>query len=201
MHVQLSALPMSLSWPVPPSHCRSDEVALLTVQAPGKTDLFVDPSGTEAPVLNAPRLLGRPPDDDFQLAARVTVGFGHTFDAGVLLVWADDRTWAKLCFERSPQGTPMAVSVVTRGSSDDANGFTVDGNQLWLRISRIGGAWVFHASTDGRYWHFVRYFELGAPAGTDVGFEAQSPTGPGCEVTFDQISYRPQRLSDLRDGS
>lgn len=201
MHVQLSALPMPLSWQVPPSNCRSDEVGLLTVRAPGKTDLFVDPSGTEAPVLNAPRLLGVPPDDDFQLIARVTVGFGHTFDAGVLLVWADERTWAKLCFEFSPQARPMAVTVVTRGSSDDANGFTVDGNQLWLRVSRLGGAWAFHASTDGAYWNFVRYFELGAREGASVGFEAQSPTGPGCEVTFDQISYLPQRLSDLRDGS
>jgi regulation of enolase protein 1 (concanavalin A-like superfamily) len=191
---------MPLSWHVPPSSSRSDEVALLAVRAPASTDMFVDPSGTEAPVLNAPRLLGVPPDEDFQLAARVTVGFGHTFDAGVLLVWSDERTWAKLCFERSPQGRPIAVSVVTRGSSDDANGFTVDGDQLWLRASRLGGAWVFHASTDGAFWHFVRYFTLGALGEVSVGFEAQSPTGAGCEVTFDQISYRPERLADLRTG-
>jgi regulation of enolase protein 1 (concanavalin A-like superfamily) len=206
MHAQLSALPMPLAWQLAPTSCRSDEVARLTVQAPAKTDMFVDPSGTEAPVLNAPRLLGVPPDPDFQLAARVTVGFGHTFDAGVLLVWVDERTWAKLCFERSPQGRPMAVTVVTRGSSDDANAFAVDGNQLWLRVSRVGGAWLFHASTDGAFWHFVRYFTLGAQGTVDtraearVGFEAQSPTGPGCEVTFDQITYRPERLPDLRSG-
>jgi uncharacterized protein len=211
MHAQLSALPMPLTWHVPPSNCRSDEVALLTLRAPAGTDMFVDPSGTEAPVLTAPRLLGVPPDEDFQLAARVTVGFGHTFDAGVLLLWLDERTWAKLCFERSPQmggvagsgtapGRPMAVSVVTRGSSDDANGFTVDADQLWLRASRLGGAWVFHASTDGAYWQFVRYFTLGARGEVSIGFEAQSPTGPGCEVTFDQITYRPERLPDLRSG-
>src|SRR5262245_25251030 len=158
MHAQLSALPMPLTWHLPPTNCRSDEAAMLCVRAPAGTDMFVDPSGTEAPVLNAPRLLGVPPDGDFQLAARVAVGFRHTFDAGVLVVWLDERTWAKLCFERSPRGRPMAVSVVTRGSSDDANGFTVDGDQLWLRASRLGGAWVFHASTDGGYWHFVRYF-------------------------------------------
>jgi hypothetical protein len=77
----------------------------------------------------------------------------------------------------------------------------VDGNQLWLRASRLGGAWAFHASTDGAYWQFVRYFTLGASGEVSVGFEAQSPTGPGCEVTFDQITYRPERLADLRDGS
>jgi regulation of enolase protein 1 (concanavalin A-like superfamily) len=200
MHVQLSALPMPLTWQVPPTHCRSDEVAMLTLRAPGKTDMFVDPIGTEPPVVNAPRLLGVAPEGDFQLAARVTVGFADTFDAGVLVVWADERTWAKLCFERSPQGKPMAVSVVTRGNSDDANGFTVDGDRLWLRVSRVGAAWVFHASTDGRYWHFVRYFTLGGGDQVRVGFEAQSPTGPGCEVTFDQVTFRPERLADLRSG-
>jgi uncharacterized protein len=223
MRTQLSALPMSLAWQVPPTNCRSDEVALLTLRAPGQTDMFVDPSGTEEPVLNAPRLLGVPPEGDFQLAARVTVGFANTFDAGVLVVWADERTWAKLCFERSSPmggvagsgmapGRPMAVTVVTRGSSDDANGFTVDGDRLWLRVSRLGAAWAFHASTDGAYWQFVRYFTLGPGGGAGggtapgarpevrVGFEAQSPTGPGCEVTFDQITYTPERLADLRSG-
>ncbi|MFL5908965.1 MAG: DUF1349 domain-containing protein, partial [Gaiellaceae bacterium] len=34
-----------------------------------------------------------------------------------------------------------------------------------------------------------------------VGLEAQSPTGDGCEVRFDEIRFEPRRLSDLRDGS
>jgi uncharacterized protein len=201
VHTQLSALPMPLTWQVPPSHCRSDEAARLSVRAPANTDMFADPGDDSSPVLTAPRLLGPAPDGDFQLAARVRVDFAHTYDAGVLLVWVDERTWAKLCFEYSPQGRPMAVSVVTRGRSDDANGFTVDGNELWLRVSRLGGAWAFHASTDGSSWHFVRYFTLGSDAGpASVGFEAQSPTGPGVDVTFDQIRFVSERLADLRTG-
>jgi hypothetical protein len=34
-----------------------------------------------------------------------------------------------------------------------------------------------------------------------IGFEAQSPTGDGCVVTFDQITFTLHRLGDLRDGS
>ena len=205
MQTPLSALPMELSWRVPPLSCRSDDSACLTVVTAGGTDLFCDPGGGE-PALSAPRLLGSPPDGDFQLAARVTVGFAGTFDAGVLLVWVDERTWAKLCFERSPQGPAMVVSVVTRGVSDDANGFTVPGSgaadgRLWLRVSRHSPAWAFHASTDGRYWRLVRYFSLPEGAPVLVGFEAQSPMGGGCEVTFDQIRFTPHRLADLRDGS
>src|SRR5882672_8559701 len=78
----------------------------LTLAAAPHTDLFIDPAGAD-PVLNAPRSLEPMPDNDFQLSARVTVDFGQTYDAGVLLIWADECSWAKLCFERSPQGNPM----------------------------------------------------------------------------------------------
>jgi regulation of enolase protein 1 (concanavalin A-like superfamily) len=200
MRTLLSALPMALDWQVPPAHCRTDEVATLNMRAPGPTDMFIDPAGGD-PTLTAPRLVGTPPEGDFQLSARVRVGFDATFDAGVLLIWVDERTWAKLCFELSPQGKPMVVSVITRGTSDDANGFTVDGDRIWLRISRLGAAWAYHASIDGSYWQLVRYFTLGTDAVPRVGFEAQSPTGHGCEVIFDEIRFTPTRLSDPRNGT
>ena len=173
------------------------------VTAPPRTDVFITPAGgmsddSEA-VLNAPTLLGTPPEGDFQLSARVTVDFVATFDAGVLLLHVDDRHWAKLCFEYSPDGVPLVVSVVNRGVSDDANGFAVDGNQVWLRVSRIGAAYAYHASVDGQRWDLVRHFTLeGAP---QVGLEGQSPTGEGCTVVFDRISFTPTRLAELRDGS
>ena len=183
----------------------TDEVAwklsgdVLTGVAGAATDMFVDPAG-DAPTVNAPRLVVNPDDGDFQLHARVEVGFGSTFDAGVLLLWVDERTWAKLCFEYSPQGEPMVVTVVTRGISDDANGFIVDGNVVWLRVARRAGAYAFHASTDGARWHFVRHFSLGE-ARPQVGFEVQSPTGAGVTATFTEIAYTATTLADLRDGS
>jgi len=179
----------------------TDLPAEIRMTAAPRTDLFVDPGGS-APTLNAARELGPPPDGPFQLAARVRVEFAGTYDAGALLVWVDEATWGKLCFERSPQGETMAVSVVTRGLSDDGNSFTVPaGDPLWLRISRLGPSWAFHASLDGAYWHFVRHFALGEGAApVEVGFVAQSPVGEGCAVTFDQITFRPERLEDLRSG-
>jgi regulation of enolase protein 1 (concanavalin A-like superfamily) len=201
--VELTAVPFPLSWAVPPVAFR-DDGGSVTVEAGARTDMFVDPGGGD-PVVTAPRLLGPAPAGDFRFSARVRVGFTETYDAGVLLLWAGERHWAKLCFERSPQGRPMAVSVVTRGVSDDANGFTVDGDTLWLRISRLGGAWAFHASTDGERWEFVRYFSLDSPtvgndAPVQIGLEAQSPVGAGCSVTFSHLTWIPERLADLRDG-
>jgi regulation of enolase protein 1 (concanavalin A-like superfamily) len=178
-----------------------DGRATLRVVAPGRTDMFHDPAGG-APVRNAPRGLGVPPPGDFRLSARVSVGFAETFDAGVLLVWAGERHWAKLCFEYSPQGEGMAVSVVTRDLSDDANGFTVGpGERLWLRVSRVGAAWAFHAHSRDRPWSLVRHFSLDEPIPATVGFEAQSPLGTGCTVTFDEIAFTAGTLADLRNGA
>ena len=178
---------------------RLDDDSTLIGLAGPRTDLFVDPSDGRT-TLNAPRLLNPAPGGDFQLSARVEVGFESTYDAGVLLLWGSDDTWAKLCFEFSPQRKPMVVSVVTKGRSDDANAFTVDGTSVWLRISARRDAYAFHASTDGDWWHLVRHFTL-APVGADVGFVVQSPLGEGCRATFRDVTYGRSTLQDLRDGS
>lgn len=195
--VTLTGLPFPLRWHRAPERWDADAGGSLSITAGAATDLFVDPQdGTRK--LEAPCLLGRP-DGDFQLSARVTVAHAATYDAGVLLLHAGDEAWAKLCFEFSPQGDAMVVSVVTRGVSDDANAFSLEGPVVWLRISRLGRAHAFHASTDGARWVFVRHFALDAE-GMEVGFLAQSPTGPGCTAVFDQISWRPEPLADLRSG-
>jgi regulation of enolase protein 1 (concanavalin A-like superfamily) len=168
-----------------------------------RTDIFIDPGPLVAePTLNATTLLGPAPAGDWQLSARVSVEFTATYDAGVLLLWLDDRNWAKLCFEFSPADEPMVVSVVCRGVADDANAFVVAGRTLWLRVSRIDRAYAYHASVDGLSWQLIRYFAVsGSPGEARLGFSAQSPTGEGCRVTFDDIRFTPSRLAALRDGS
>ena len=166
-----------------------------------KSDLFIDPEGGEGARPDAGRLTGLPGDLDFTLSARVTVRFGSVFDAGVLLLYLSERRWAKLCYELSPQRRPTAVTVVTHGTSDDCNSFETAGGPLWLRISRSGRAWAFHASEDGAWWRLLRYFTLGEASGARVGFLAQSPTGPGCTAIFEEIACKPGAPADLRDGS
>jgi hypothetical protein len=202
--LKLPSLPFPLEPAgTPPAGCRVVH-GVLTLTASAGTDLFLDPAGTdlERPP-DAGRFAGLPPAGDFTLGAQVSVEFGSKYDAGALLLHARERHWAKLCFEYSPQRQPTAVTVVTKGVSDDGNSFEVDGNTLWLRITRSGGAWAFHASTDGTWWRLLRYFALsGDPAElVRVGFLAQSPTGEGCAATFDHISFRPGAPKNLRDGS
>jgi regulation of enolase protein 1 (concanavalin A-like superfamily) len=187
----------------PPAGCRVQRGALTLTGAAG-TDLFVDPAGPEpARLPDAGRFTGLPPGGDFTLTAQVSVEFRSMYDAGVLLLHAGDRRWAKLCFEYSPQLRPTAVTVVTRGTSDDCNSFEVDGSTLWLRITRSRAAWAFHASTDGSWWRLLRYFALtdDLTERVKVGFLAQSPAGEGCAATFDHIAFRPGAPGNLRDGS
>ncbi|MEU9204478.1 DUF1349 domain-containing protein [Streptomyces sp. NPDC048332] len=203
MTLSLPELPFPLE-PFGPATGWNHQDGVLTARAGARQDRFVPPGGaaldTES---DAPRLLGPAPAGDFQLIARVRVGFAAAFDAGVLYLHIGDREWAKICLELSPD-RPTVCTVVTRGHSDDVNSFVVDGDTYWLRLSRTGNAFAYHASPDGEKWTFVRVFALGEPeaaAAASIGFLAQSPTGEGCEVSFDRIEFRPTGLADLRDGS
>ena len=169
----------------------------MEITAGPRTDFFVHP-GTGDVRANAEARL-EPVEGDFVLSARVEVAFAATFDAGALLVWGDDRRWAKLAFELSPQGERMVVSVVTRERSDDCNSAVVDGGAVWLRVARIGEAYAFHSSLDGERWDFVRHFHLAGDV--TAGFAAQSPTGEGCTATFTDVRREQRTLGDLRDGS
>jgi regulation of enolase protein 1 (concanavalin A-like superfamily) len=184
----------------PPCAAEAGDGALSLSCGPG-SDLFVDPAGDEAARPDAGRLTGLPGEGDFTFSARVTVRFRAPFDAGALLLYLSERRWAKLCYEMSPQQRPTAVTVVTRSTSDDSNSFETDGGPLWLRITRSGRAWAFHASHDGSWWLLLRYFTLGESSGARIGFLAQSPAGQGCTAVFDSVAYAPGAPAGLRDGS
>jgi regulation of enolase protein 1 (concanavalin A-like superfamily) len=110
--VDAPELPFPLTASQPGVWRRGANGAVLA-EAPAHTDLYQNPNGEDAAdaesMLNAAMLLGTPPTGDFQLSARVTVDFRSQYDAGVLLIWVDERHWAKFCFEFSPAAEPMVV--------------------------------------------------------------------------------------------
>jgi uncharacterized protein len=195
--IELGDLPGPFEWrgDAPVSWSAGDKLA---IEAGPRTDLFVPPDGSE-PTVNAPRLIV-PVDGDFQLRAVVDPALAAMFDAGVLIVWIDERNWAKLCLERSPRGEATVVSVVTRGVSDDCNSSVVE-PPVWMRIARLGPEYAFHVSTDGSSWELIRHFALAAPDDPQIGFLAQSPTGDGCGVAFRELAFSRERLRDLRSGA
>jgi len=195
--LSIEPLPSPLRWLSSPPAWRAGERSLELSAGPA-TDLFIDPAGGAA-LLNAPALVGEV-EGDFLFSARVRPELASTFDAAVLLVWKGETSWAKLCLERSPQGEPTVVSVVTRGVSDDCNSFSVASGEVGLRIARLGDCFAFHASSGEGFWRLARYFTLGGEGAVEIGFLAQSPTGEGCRARFEQIAYEKRRLAELRNG-
>lgn len=173
----------------------------VTLIAGAGDDLFADP-GTDGLVLSASKFTFET-TGDFQFRAKVKVGFREKFDSGVLLGCFTDHKWFKICAEMDPQGNPRVVTVVTDGRSDDSNGTHLAADDIHLRISRIGATFALHSSPDGTRWDLVRYFTLNEPgdATLQVGIAAQSPAGPGTEVTFSEFGWKAAGLVDPRDGS
>jgi uncharacterized protein len=195
----LPTIPNHFQWKNNPLAWAIEHNSVLQITAGAKTDWFIDPRGDTLKG-DAPVALFLPDGGDFMLKAKVKVDFVSTFDAGVLMVYEKDDVWGKLCFEFSPQGQPMIVSVVTKGVSDDCNSVVIDGREVYLRVSKISRIFAFHYSLDGDYWHMARYFTLGNLSNLKIGFSAQSPTGDGCEVVFSEIDYQQRTLQDFRSG-
>jgi hypothetical protein len=195
----LAGVPTPFEWAVPPVAHAGDD-ATLSITAGPVTDLFSDP-GSGVIAAGAPYAATSAPDGDFTFSARVRPQLIDSFDAGCLLVVIDGERWAKLACERSPQGAPMVVSVVTHGRSDDANGMPLRAADVWLRVARIGAAFAFHASPDGSRWEFARHFTLGSSVVPRLGLSAQSPVGAGCTAVFSEVRLSGTTLGDLRDGT
>ncbi|MCU1515532.1 MAG: hypothetical protein JWQ75_253 [Pseudarthrobacter sp.] len=189
-----------LDWTSSPGQASYDEAdGTLTLTAAAGVDWTNDSLGGEQQHRASALAFTAPAA--FSLSARILVVSPRTtFDAGVLALWADSDHWAKLCFEYSPQGDAMVVSVVTNTYSDDSNGPVVTAPWTYLRVSRIGAAWAFHSSGDGHYWSFVRLFRLDTDKPIQAGFMAQA-MGESCVARFDRIQLTEQTPGNLRDGS
>jgi uncharacterized protein len=179
-------------------HWRNDPAAwslkdgVLTIKSAEKTDWYIEPTGDHR-VASSPLLLV-PAAKEFWFSARVTVDFQSRFDAGALVVYADEMNWVKFAFESQNGKTGSIVSVVTRGLSDDNTGTAIEGNSVYLKVSKTGQAIFLYFSTDGKKWNLTRAFNLGPERLLQFGFSAQSPMGAGSTVTFSEIQYKPEAL-------
>lgn len=172
-----------------------------SIRANAKTDLFFHPNG-ENRQDNVPIAAFQTVAPIISVVACVTVDFVDTYDAGALLVRTSPDQWAKLAFERSPQGNPTIVSVVTRGTSDDCDGQGIPAAKVWLRLYLQGRIAAFHYSKDGHLWHFHRTFSLERSQDDPitVGILAQSPVGQGCHARFNELQVAYDAISDFRNG-
>ena len=177
----------------------SFEEGTLLVEAPAKSDFFINPvdgqKSSTAPVLYLPV------SGDFVSVARVSPDLSGVWNAAALMVFIDDTNWIKFAFENSDATGPSIVSVTTRESSDDANGAVLsDQEEIWLKLIRKGNNYAMHWSTDGRDYKMARLSAMPEADTIKLGLEAQCPAGEGALHTFNYFSLERISINDLRTG-
>lgn len=138
---------------------------------------------------------------DFVMRVKVEHEFKDIFDSSSIMVMKDETVWAKLCFELTDYNTHAVVSVVTKQYSDDANGSDIDGNTVWLQISRVGQAFGFHYSLDGEKFYMLRIFHLPVEDEIKVGFVPQAPTGKGGDRIYSNFTLEQRTVKNIRVGN
>ena len=157
----------------------------LYVTAGRGTDFFNNPE--DGTITGTAPFLYRELSGDFVLSALVEPDFSSQWNAVALMVHRDSLNWIKFAFENSDATGPGIVSVVTRGSSDDANGAILrDVPRVWLALVRKKDIFAMHWSVDGRNYQMARLARLPGEGPIKAGIEAQCPAG---EQATHQIHY------------
>ena len=188
----------SLHWDPAPIRWEPLPEGGIRVTVPAKADYFRDPAGVNVND-NAP-FLSMSVTGDFVARAHIRPTFASTYDSGVIMARHDAQNWAKVCFEKTDFGTTAAVSVVTRGLSDDANGADLAVPDVWLQMVRSGNVFAVHYALDGMKWRMVRIFNLDVPPAVRVGIVAQCPVGPGTTIDFLSFSIEQRAIQNARAG-
>lgn len=164
------------------------------------SDFFNDPQGIHMKS-NAPYLYLEA-QGDFVARALVKPCFGTVWDAAVLMLYLDAAHWAKLCFEWSDAGDGYKgiVNVVTKDTSDDANGQSQTAGEVWLQICRVGSTFAMHWSLDGAQWNMARLFAMPCGETVSIGLEGQCPAGPSVGHEYKCFTVEHRTVGNLRQG-
>jgi len=172
---------------------------VLMVMAEAGTDYFVNP--IDGHVVADAAFAYEEIEGDFICRAKVSLDHQSQFDAGALFAWEDAHHWVKLCFEQGDYGFRSVCTVVTDGLSDDSNGITVDGNEIWFQLARTKDVFSMHYSLDGQTYYMARLASRKFSKTLKVGFEGQSPTGHGGARYFTDFVILKRSLVNPRQGS
>ena len=188
----------SLTWDPAPVKWESLPEGGVRVHVPGKSDYFQDPGGAiqkdDAPYLWLSW------EGDFVAQAYVRPNWSAVWDAAAIMVRHDETHWAKICYETTDIGTTAAVSVVTNGFSDDANGANLETPAVWLQICRVGKTFALHYALDGQSWKMVRSFRLDVPERVKIGLVTQCPAGSAAVIDLLSFEVTGRTVQDLRAG-
>jgi len=179
-----------------PTYARVAADGALELGAAGRTNLFLAPDGQFART-NAPMALFEPAGD-FVFSVRVEAALREVYDVAALVLFENEGSWAKLCYENSVEKEATVVSVVTRGLSDDCNSEPVGAGFVYFGIVRRGNEYAFHWSKDGTVWRMVRHFSLATKGPLKLGFAVHAVSADGLGARFSEIRFSAATPASVR---
>lgn len=130
-------------------------------------------------------------EEEFSFSVKVMRNGMDQYDHCGLMVYLDEKNWAKLCMEYM-DGEQTSGSVVTRSAFSDwaIRGVVEDAASIYYRVSRLEDNFLFECSDDGREYHQMRMFHLRCKnAMPRVGLFACSPIGDGFQAAFEEMKF------------
>lgn len=137
--------------------------------------------------------------DDFSFGAQAEFVYENLFDQCGLLLYVDEKNWAKASLEFTEGITGQLGSVVTNNGWSDWASMPMDPimNRLFYRISRREADFLFECSLDGDLYHQMRVFHMhGDLAQARVGLYACSPQQSSFKVRFTDVAAGHAKWKD-----
>ncbi len=129
-------------------------------------------------------------DEEFSFCIKAFRDGKSLYDQCGILIYLDEKNWAKVCTEYEEDGDQKLGSVVTRrGFSDWATtDIPNDIDTMYYRLSRMDESFLFEFSYDGADYKQMRIFHLRCKnAVPRVGVFACCPSGDGFKAEFTQM--------------
>lgn len=162
------------------------------------TDFFNSPE--DSTVVGSAPYLYKEVEGDFVAKALVEPDFSAQWNAVAVMLHLDSLNWIKLAFENSDATGPGIVSVVTKGTSDDANGAILNAEgKVWLALVRKGNIYSMHWSVDGEKFRMARLTSMVDQNAVKIGIEAQSPVGDSAMHQVHHFEIQGRTVNDLRN--
>lgn len=162
------------------------------------TDFFNNPE--DSSIIGSAPYLYKEIAGDFVVKALVQPDFSAQWNAVAIMLHIDSLNWIKFAYENSDATGPSIVSVVTKGSSDDANGVVLSEEpMIWLAMARKGDIYAMHWSVDGENFKMARLTSMIDQEAVKIGIEAQSPIGESATHQVHYLEWLEKTVADLRN--
>ena len=133
-------------------------------------------------------------DEECSFTVKATREGSSLYDQCGILVYLDEKNWAKVCMEYEDETTQKLGSVVTSGGYSDWAWADIPGENrvMYYRVSRLKDSFLFEASRGGKEDEQMRIFHLRCKnAAVRIGVFACCPTGDGMKAVFEGAAFTP----------